>query len=189
MHVCGRVQDGVISVMTEEYSDEELEEILNKIEAWEKSFHESKYFKELTEEQKQESGFIISIFAEYMYSYIGLTPKKWNESGLIECCLDIIPEKVTADKSFFKSIAPVLSTFFDFLGEKKLLRKGSRLAKTVKEIDSQIVKNSSDSSRWGMAKSMLMDAKKAGVDLDNDNEVNKFIFFNNFKKIFKFWKW
>lgn len=174
--------------MTEEYSDEELEEILNKIEAWEKTFHESKHFIGLTEEQKQESGFIISIFAEYMYSHIGLTPKKWNESGLVECCLDILPGKVTADKSFFKSIAPVLFAFFNFLGEKKLLRKASRLAKTVKEIDSQIVKNASDSSGWGFAKSMLMGAKKAGVDLENENEVNKFIFFNNLKKLLKFWK-
>ena len=89
---------------------------------------------------------------------------------------------------FSKSIAPVLFAFFNFLGEKKLLRKASRLAKTVKEIDSQIVKNASDSSGWGFAKSMLMGAKKAGVDLENENEVNKFIFFNNLKKLLKFWK-
>lgn len=175
--------------MIEEYSDEELEEILNKIETWEKTFHESKYFKELTEEQKQESGFIISIFAEYMYSYIGLTPKKWNESGLVECCLDILPEKITADESFFKSIAPVLYAFFRFLGEKKLIRKASKLAKKIKEIESQIVKNASDSSRWGFTKSMFMNAKKAGVDLENENEVNRFIFLSNLKRILKFWKW
>jgi hypothetical protein len=38
--------------MTEEFSDEELEEILNKIETWVNIFNESNYFKELTEEQK-----------------------------------------------------------------------------------------------------------------------------------------
>jgi len=171
--------------MTEEYSDEELEEILNKIETWIKSFNDSKYFKELTEEQKEESGFIISIFAEYMYSYIGLTPKKWDESGLEECCLDILPRKVTADKSFYRSVAPVLFAFFNFLGEKRLLRKASKLAKRIKEIDAQIVKNASDSSRWGMAKSMLMGAKKAGVDLDDQNELNKFMFLDNLKRLLR----
>ncbi|MDP2844714.1 MAG: hypothetical protein Q8N79_01380, partial [Candidatus Methanoperedens sp.] len=85
--------------MSEEYSDEELEEILNEIQTWMKTFNDSKYFKELTEEQQQESEFIISIFAEYMYSYNGLTPKGWDESGLVECCLDVLPRKVTADDS------------------------------------------------------------------------------------------
>ncbi len=173
--------------MTEEYSDEELEEILNKIEIWEKTFHESKYFKELTEEQQHEFEFIISIFAEHMYSYIGLTPKKWNESGLVECCLDVLPRKVTADDSFYRSIAPVLYAFFKFLGEKKLIRKASKLAKKIKEIEPQIVKNASDSSRWGFAKSMLMGARKAGVDLENEKDLNKFLFLHNLKKLLKFW--
>jgi hypothetical protein len=127
------------------------------------------------------------MFAEYMYSYIGLTPNKWNESGLVEICLDILPGKVTADKSFYRSIAPVLFAFFNFLGEKKHLRKASKLAKKIKEIEPQIVKNSSDSSRWGFAKSMLMGARKAGVDLENEKDLNKFMFFHNLKKLLKFW--
>jgi len=179
----------VISGMADEYSDEELEEIHDKIETWIKIFNASKYFKELTEEQQQESEFIISIFAENMYSYIGLTPRQWNESGLVECCLDVLPRKVTADDSFYRSIAPVLYVFFKFLGEKKLIRKASNIAKKIKEIEPQIMKNASDSSRWGFAKSMLMGARKSGVNLENENEVNRFIFLNNLKKHLKFWKW
>ncbi len=183
------MHDGVISGMTDEYSDEELKEILDKIETWVKTFNETEYFKELTKEQQQESGFIISIFAEHMYSYIGLTPRQWNEDGLVECCLDVLPRKVTADDSFYRSIAPVLYAFFKFLGERKLIKKSSKLAKKIKEIEPQIVKNASDSSRWGIAKSLLMGAKKSGVDPESENEMKKFIFFNNLKKLLKFWKW
>jgi len=83
-------------------------------------FSGSKYFEELTEEQKQESEFVFVSFTEYMYAYHGLSPEEWDEDGLEECCLYTLPRKITADKSYFESIAPVLSAFFAFLNEKKL---------------------------------------------------------------------
>ncbi len=169
--------------MAEEYSDEEMDKIFNKINKWYIEFCESKYFKDLTEEQKQQSEFIITTFAQYMYSYHGLSHEEWNESGLEECCLDTLPRKVSADESYYKSIAPVLSAFFNFLGEKGILRSASKLARRVKKIDKQIVKNASDPSRWGMAKSMLMAAIKAGVDIENEKELNKFIQLYNLQQI------
>ena len=38
--------------MVEEYSDKELDEIMEKINKWGIAFSESNHFKELTEEQK-----------------------------------------------------------------------------------------------------------------------------------------
>lgn len=117
-----------------------------------------------------------------MYSYHGLPPEEWNENGLEDCCLDTLPRKITADESYW-SIAPVLSAFFNFLGEKELLRNASNLAKKVKKIDRQIVKNASDPSRWGMAKSMLMAARKAGVNIENETELNKFMHLYNLQQL------
>jgi len=127
--------------MVEEYSDEKLEEILDKIYEWGVEFSRSKYFEELTEEQKQESEFVVMSFTEYMYSYIGLSPEEWDEGGLKECCLYTLPRKITADEFYFESIAPVLSAFFAFLSEKNLLKNTSQLIRKVKKIDRQIVKN------------------------------------------------
>lgn len=169
--------------MVEEYSDEELDEIFEKINEWGIAFSESNYFKELTEEQKQESEFIIMTFAEYMYSYHGLSPEEWNENGLEECCLDTLPRKITAEESYYRSIAPVLSAFFEFLEEKVLLRNASKLVKKVKKINKQIIKNASDPRRWGMAKSMLMAAVKAGVDIENHNELSKFMYSHNLEQL------
>ncbi len=45
--------------MVEEYSDEELEEILDRIYEWGIAYSKSKYFQDLTEEQKRESEFIV----------------------------------------------------------------------------------------------------------------------------------
>lgn len=166
--------------MVEEYSDNELKKILDETCEWRKAFSESKYFQDLTEEQKQESEFIVMTFTQYMYSYYLLIPEKWNESKLEECCLDTLPRKITADESYYRSIAPVLSSFFKFSGEKGFIKNASILARKVNKIDKQIVKNSSDSSTWGMGKTMLMAAKKAGVDIENEDEIKKFRY--NFKQ-------
>ncbi|MDI6885406.1 MAG: SEC-C metal-binding domain-containing protein [archaeon] len=161
--------------MVEEYSDEELEEICDRVYEWGVEFSESKYFEELTEEQKQESEFVVMSFTEYMYSHHGLSPEEWDEDGLEECCLYTLPRKITADESYYRSIAPVLSAFFAFVGEKNLLKKTSQLTRKVKEIDKQIVRNASDPRNWGIAKSFAMAAKEAGVDITNEKEMQKFI--------------
>jgi hypothetical protein len=171
--------------MAEEYSDEEKEEILNKVYEWSVAFSESKYFEELTKEQKQESEFVVMSFTEYMYSYEGLSPEEWDEEGLEECCLDVLPRKVSADESYFRSIAPVLSAFFSFVEEKRLLRNASNLARGVKESDKQIVKNASDPKNWGSAKSFFMAAKEAGVDTTNEVELKKFMVLHNLQQLAK----
>ena len=55
--------------MVEEYSDEEMEEILDRVYEWSVEFSKSQRYEALTEEQKQESEPVIMSFTEYMYSY------------------------------------------------------------------------------------------------------------------------
>jgi len=171
--------------MVEEYSDEKLEEILDGVYEWGVEFSRSKYFEELTEEQKQESEFVVMSFTEYMYSYHGLSPEKWDEDGLEECCLYTLPRKIVANESYYDSIAPVLSAFFAFLSEKNLLKNASKLIRKVKKIDRQIVRNARDPRNWGIAKSFLMAAKDAGVDVTNEKEMQKFMAFYNKQQLAK----
>jgi hypothetical protein len=165
--------------MEEEYSDEELEDICNRVYDLGVEFSKSKYYERLTEEQKRESEHVIMIFTEIMYSYHGVSPEEWDEERLEECCLYTLPRKITADKSYYKSIAPVLSAFFEFVQAKGLPRNSSDLAERVREIDKQIVENAADPRNWGIAKSFLMAAKDAGVNIQDQKELNKFIQFYN----------
>ncbi len=87
-----------------EYSDEELDEILDRVHQWGVEFSKSKYFEELTEKQKQDSKFVIMSFTEYMYSYHGLSPEEWNEDEVEKCCLYTLPRKISADETYFESI-------------------------------------------------------------------------------------
>lgn len=157
--------------MREEYS---YKETGNKINKWIKLFYENGYFEKLTEEQKNETAAVISMFADYMYNYFDSTPGKWNNEDLEECCTEIMPTKVSADMHFFGSITPVLSAFFNFAGENKLIANAAKLEQKVSELNGEILENASNPERWGHAKSLVMAAKEAGVDITNADEMNKY---------------
>jgi hypothetical protein len=144
------------------------------VDKWEKDFSKSAYFEKLTLDQKEESEFIVTAFAEYMYSYIGLEPKKWDEEGVEECCIDGLPRKVCADNKFFVSISPVLAAFFRYIGGKKLNPNASKLAIKVEKLHSEIYKSSSNSKIWGFAKAFVMNAMKKNIDLTNEEEMKKY---------------
>ena len=158
-----------------EYSDKEMERIQDQIHQWTAEFSKSKFFEHLSEDQKQESEFVMETFSELMYSYHGLSPQEWNATGLEECCLETLPRKVSADEIYFQSIAPVLCAFFAFAEEKKLLRNASILARKVRAIDKQIVKNASDPEHWGISKSLVRAAEDAGVDVMDEDELHQFV--------------
>ena len=161
--------------MGREYSDKEMERIQGQMHKWVAEFLNSKHFDQLSEDQKQESEFIMETFSEFMYSYQGLSPHEQNAEELEECCLETLPRKVSTDEIYFQSIAPVLCAFFSFAEEKKLLKNASILAKKVRAIDKQIVKNASDPEHWGISKSLVRAAEDAGVDVMDEDELHQFV--------------
>jgi hypothetical protein len=173
--------------MEEEHSEDDLDKIRDTVSTWGVAFSESTYFEDLTEEQKRESEFIILSFTDYMYTHHGLSPEEWDDedSELEECCLYTLPQTITADKSYFRSIAPVLSAFFSFVKEQGLLRNAATLATRVKALDREIVKNACDPHNWGHAKSFMMAAKDAGVDTTSIEALNKFLQFYNLQQLAK----
>lgn len=161
--------------MNGEYSDEELEEIHGRTGKWFARFSDSECFKRLTEEEKEESDFVISTFTEYMYSYLEVTPEEWGRVELRECCLEILPRKVSAGESYFRSIAPVLSAFLDFTSRKGLLDNTEGLIEDVKSIAAMIVENGMNPRCWGMAKLMTCTTQEEGVDPTNEAELNEYL--------------
>ena len=125
--------------MAEEYSEGELERILDRVHRWGVEFSESAHFAALSEEQKGESEAVVMFFTECMYNYVGLAPEEWDEDGVEECCLEVLPRKISADEPFFRAASPVLAAFFRFLAEKRYLRRASRLAGAVQSMDLSLI--------------------------------------------------
>ena len=162
--------------MSEEFEneDQELEAIHKQVGAWFDVFINSPQFELLTERQKNMAPDIVRFFTEYGFTYVGMTPGKWDRSGVEECCAEVLPRKVSAELDFFEAVAPVLSAFFTFLAEKNLLSNARALAKTVAELDEEIVAESQDEGNWGPAKSLVMAAYEAGVDVNDEKALHEF---------------
>jgi len=161
--------------MSEENDEQELEAIHQQVDGWFDEFIKSPQYERLTEAQKDEAPGVIQLFVEYSFNYVGVAPAGWGRRQVIECCVEVLPRKVSGEPTFFQAVAPVLSAFFTFLAEKALLRNGEALAKTVAGLDQKIVAASQDTREWGPAKAFMMAAQQAGVDVRNQRALNRFM--------------
>ena len=161
--------------MNEVYAEQEMEGIHKQVGGWFDGFVNSPQYEPLTETQKDKAPGIVRCFAEYSFRHIGMAPEKWNPGSLTECCVEILPGKMSAELAFFQAVAPVLSAFFTFLAEKGLLSNARTLAKIVAELDEEIVAASQDQRNWGPAKAFAMAAQKAGVDMCDQKAMHQFM--------------
>lgn len=147
---------------------------MDKVCQWGNQFVKTKHFEALTEEQKESAESVVLSFTEHMYTDHGLTPERWNESALRKVCLITLPEIMISGESYFASMAPVLSAFFEFLAEKKI-DNASKLAEKIRGIHEQIIENASNPKNWNFAKTIALAALDVGVDITNFDEMNKFL--------------
>ena len=168
--------------MSEEYDPEqEMEAIDKQVGGWFDEFVGSPQYQGLTETQKEQAPDVVRCFADHAFRYVGVAPEQWNRNGVTECCVEILPRQMSADLPFFEAIAPVLSAFFLLLAEKRLLPKAAALAKTVAELEEEIVAVSQDKRHWGPANALVMAAQEAGVDMCDQRALQKFIALRNLK--------
>lgn len=161
--------------MSDEFTETELDAIHDQVEGWYNAFEKSPAFAALTESQQRKAGRIANYLTEYSFQYLELTPAEWSCDSVRECCVEILPRKVSAELSFFEAIAPVLGAFFRFLSDQSLHPKGHALADTVEDIGDDIVSNAKDPRNWGMAKILVMAAVEAGVDVNDQSAFNSFL--------------
>jgi hypothetical protein len=155
--------------------EKELEKINTQTDEWLDLFFKSNYFDKLNETAKENAGFGIGVFTDYIYEYEEQKPDEWDSYGLESCCLHTLPRKVTADDDFQKVLAKVLEAYFLFLDEKKFIKNGKILARKVMKIENDIIEAFDNPSNWGMAKSYMMGANENGVDITDQNDLNRYM--------------
>jgi len=138
-------------------------------------FELSTNFKSLKDTQKKDSRYIADFFATCMYNYEGASPSQWDEDSLTSCCLDVLPKKISEEEQFFKNVEPVLSQFFIFLSKKNVISNGMELSECLKRISKDMIKAAADPSNWGSAKTFVMSAINAGVDLSDKDALEKYM--------------
>lgn len=161
--------------MNDLFAEDESAAIHRRVEEWYNAFEKSPAFLALTESQQNKAGAIANYFTDHCHRYLDLAPAQWHCNAVRDCCLEILPRKVSAELSFFEAIAPVLGAFFRFLGDRALHPKGHVLAETVEDIAEDIVRSAEDPDNWGMAKTLVMAAHEDGVNIGDPAAFDAFI--------------
>ncbi|MEM8527276.1 MAG: hypothetical protein AAGG68_21725 [Bacteroidota bacterium] len=140
-------------------------------------FSESPFFEVLTEEEKEDAGFTVDCLQSYLFNYEGLTLTDATVEDIATVCLEWMPKKITSELTFFKNISPILVQFFKYLGTTNAYPIDTeKVVTTLEEIADEIVKRAADPRNWGMAKSMMMGAVEQGLDLNDQQSLDQYMY-------------
>lgn len=148
----------------DDYSDEELERIGEQVCGWWEEFKTSPLFQQLSEAQQGEAFFIIRNFAEFAYDYEEQRPENWDHEIVEEYCLEYAPRKVSAERSFFQAVEPVLANFFTFLQPRGVVADPPQMLASLHKCATTMVSRSQNPANWGSGKSIAMRAIADGKD-------------------------
>lgn len=172
-------QEKVFEIIDAAYGDVDTDEISAGLQnivfkSWLEGFQQSAEFQQLTPKQAADAIDTVQTFKEFADNYIGIDIEDWNEYTVREVCIELLPQKMSADLSFFENLSPILAQFFEFLrGENHQYAR--LMAREVVKIAPQIVKNAKDPRHWGISKSLVMQALEESVDLSDKEQMDRFI--------------
>jgi uncharacterized protein YchJ len=138
-------------------------------------FMESELSGKLDPELFEDAGFIAYHVLRYACSYIGSSPEELDEFTLEEVLLEIFPRKLTAERDLFEKIAPVTACFLKWLEFEGILADASSLIETVRGWKDAIAANGMNPQYWSMAKSFMMQAKADGVDMGDEQAMQRYL--------------
>lgn len=159
----------------DKYSKEKEEEIRLEVKNLIAEFLETKFFIDLDDKYKEHSKDIILHFSEFMYRHNLQEPKNWNVSGMVQVCLDVIPQKIMADALYFESIHPSLRAFLSFMDSKNINSRSKVIIKTIDEIKEDIIESAKDASSWGIGKQILNQAISNDIDISDEDKLRSFL--------------
>jgi hypothetical protein len=138
-------------------------------------FLHSERARNLPEDVRTDARFIAEMLLQYAWDYLEIGPAELDLDALDEILLDLLPQKVTAQREVFEHVAPVLREFFLWLESEGILSFSGVMVEFVEDHADLIVRHAMDPDNWGKAKTITMDAIERGIDLDDEETISEFI--------------
>ena len=138
-------------------------------------FMESEATCKLTDELLENAGFIIYNLLVYAWTYTNGRPEKLDEYALEKVLLEVFPRKITAERDLFEQVAPVTEVFLRWLESEGILANTFSLVGTVRGWADTIVANGMNPQYWGMGKSFSMQAIADGLDIQDEQAMQRYI--------------
>ena len=145
------------------------------VSAWFRDFEASDRFAGLDGAHGRMAESIVMHLGSLMHTYLGLTPADWDPEGLEEYLLQVAPEKVTANETYFRATGPVLEAFFGHLEDRGLHPNAAELVARTRMLRRRLVRHAMDRRLWGPSKTMAIAAMAEGVDLADPHQREAFL--------------
>jgi hypothetical protein len=135
-------------------------------------FQSTPEFKRLKQEYWQWPSTLLEIAANYCgASFLDISVRDVNE-----VLFEIFPRKVSTQPESAEQIVDELRHFFEFVGRVFELKQAKTIAKSLTgNAQEQLRSELSDSSNFGIAKSMWVQGDAAGFDMTNESDVAQFM--------------
>ncbi len=131
----------------------------------------------------EDAGFITRSLLDYAWTYEGAGVRELDEGVLREVLFYLFPRKVAGDREFFKNVAPVTAVLLVWLEKQDILSNGQKLAAKVISWSEEIVSKGMDPANWGMGKSFTVKAEADGVDITDQQSMQRYLVRNNLKML------
>lgn len=138
-------------------------------------FLESPQFRGLSLGQQRQASVALPSFVSLGRLYLGLAPTRLDRYSLEELMLGLIPEKLVATLDEMAHVPATLVAWIHFLGKGGQLRDGARLVAIVGKLSAEMLANCRNPDKWSMAKTLAMQMVTAGVDLDDQAAVSRYL--------------
>lgn len=125
-------------------------------------------------ERGGQPGHYLDLFLDYAMRYTGTSPAQMDASDIREA-LDVMAQKVTAKPEDLDATIPELEAFCDFVGRAFGFQQAAGWKRAIQTHAPEFRRAVRDPSRWGMAKSMMMEGLRRGYDLSTEQGINEWM--------------
>jgi hypothetical protein len=136
----------------------------------------------MREQQQSDSwrgaaGFVSESFLRYKIDYADGQLQRFSVADIREFLLDYFPRKLTVDDAMIERTPDILLAFFAWLERSGMLsqRTAAAIARCIEENRQRFFRYARDESRFGMAKSFCTQMRHAGVDISDQQQIDRFM--------------
>lgn len=113
---------------------------------------------------------------DYGVRYTGVLPPDMTPDDLDEIMFDVFPQKVSTDTESLPSIFAEIRAFWQFLKREFNLENADECLEVLDIAGEKLfIDAMNDTSRYGMAKSMVMGGIARGYDMTNEQQMNEWM--------------
>lgn len=122
----------------------------------------------------------VSLVVDYGYNYIGVFPTQMSRVEMEEILTELFPRKVAvSEKVEIDEVIPELIAFWKYMSREHQPPHATSVLRFLKKLQPEFYGIMTDSSRFGMGKSMVAMGTEMGFNMTDEVDIQRFMLHYN----------